>query len=163
MADTITWQADYFKDLDIYKLYNLLYLRAEVFVVEQICPYLDPDNKDYKALHLQGYVGEKLVAYCRLFKPGDYFKEASIGRVVVAADYRKYGYGHQLMAKAIELQASLLRETKITISAQLYLKKFYESHGFIQTSDVYPEDDIPHIEMKLERNFLKSNKQNSLF
>lgn len=153
MADTITWQIDYFKDLDIYKLYNMLYLRAEVFVFEQNCPYLDVDNKDPKALHVQGYVGEKLVAYCRLFKPGDYFEEASIGRVVVAADYRKYGYGHQLMEKGIELQASLLNETQITISAQLYLKKFYESHGFVQTTDTYLEDDIPHIQMKL-------NKQN---
>lgn len=152
MADTITWQIDYFKELDIYKLYNLLYLRAEVFVVEQDCPYLDVDNKDQKAVHLQGYLGEKLVAYCRLFKPGDYFEEASIGRVIVAADYRKYGYGHQLMTKAIELQASLLNETKITISGQLYLKKFYESHGFIQTSDTYLEDNIPHIQMKLELN-----------
>ncbi len=149
MADTITWYVDYFDDLDIHKLYNLLYLRAEIFVVEQECPYLDPDNKDQKALHLQGYLGEKLVAYCRLFKPGDYFTEASIGRVVVAADFRKYGYGHQLMTKAIELQASLMNETQITISGQLYLKKFYESHGFIQTSETYLEDNIPHIQMKL--------------
>ena len=149
MVDTITWYVDYFDDLDIHKLYNLLYLRAEIFVVEQECPYLDPDNKDQKALHLQGYLGEKLVAYCRLFKPGDYFAEASIGRVVVAADFRKYGYGHQLMTKAIELQASLLNETQITISGQLYLKKFYESHGFIQTPETYLEDNIPHIQMKL--------------
>ena len=75
--------------------------------------------------------------------------EASIGRVVVAADFRKSGYGHQLMDKAIELQASLLNEIRITISGQLYLKKFYESHGFVQTSDAYLEDNIPHIQMKL--------------
>lgn len=152
MAGIITWEVDCFEDLDIYKLYNLLYLRSEVFVVEQNCPYLDVDNKDQKAVHLQGYLGDKLVAYCRLFKPGDYFEEASIGRVIVAADYRKHDYGHQLMQKAIELQASLLNETKVTISAQLYLKKFYESHGFKQTSDTYLEDDIPHIQMKLELN-----------
>lgn len=149
MAGIITWEVDCFEDLDIYKLYNLLYLRSEVFVVEQNCPYLDVDNKDQKAVHLQGYLGEKLVAYCRLFKPGDYFEEASIGRVIVATDYRKHDYGHQLMQKAIELQASLLNETRVTISAQLYLKKFYESHGFKQTSDTYLEDDIPHIQMKL--------------
>ena len=149
MTDKIKWHIDYFDELDIHKLYNLLYLRADIFVVEQECPYLDPDNKDQRALHLQGYLGERLVAYCRLFKPGDYFTEASIGRVVVAADFRKSGYGHQLMDKAIELQASLLNETRITISGQLYLKKFYESHGFVQTSDAYLEDNIPHIQMKL--------------
>lgn len=148
MTDTIKWIVDRFEDLDIYKLYKLLHLRADVFVVEQNCPYLDVDNKDQKALHLQGYVGDKLVAYCRLFKRGEYFEEASIGRVVVAADYRKYAYGNQLMKKAIELEASLLNETKITISAQLYLKAFYEGHGFIQTTEPYLEDDIPHIQMK---------------
>ena len=149
MTDKIKWHIDYFDELDIHKLYNLLYLRADIFVVEQECPYLDPDNKDQRALHLQGYLGERLVAYCRLFKPGDYFTEASIGRVVVAADFRKSGYGHQLMDKAIELHASLLNETRITISGQLYLKKFYESHGFVQTSETYLEDNIPHIQMKL--------------
>ena len=149
MTDKIKWHIDYFDELDIHKLYNLLYLRADIFVVEQECPYLDPDNKDQRALHLQGYLGERLVAYCRLFKPGDYFTEASFGRVVVAADFRKSGYGHQLMDKAIELQASLLNEIRITISGQLYLKKFYESHGFVQTSDAYLEDNIPHIQMKL--------------
>lgn len=148
MTDTIRWEVDRFEDLDIYKLYKLLHLRADVFVVEQNCPYLDVDNKDYKAWHLQGYVGETLVAYCRLFKRGDYFEEASIGRVIVAGDFRKYGYGHQLMDKAIDLEKSLLNETKITISGQLYLKSFYEYHGFIQTSEPYLEDDIPHVQMK---------------
>lgn len=148
MTDTIRWVVDRFEDLDIYKLYNLLHLRADVFVVEQNFPYLDTDDKDQKALHLQGYVGDKLVAYCRLFKKGDYFEEASIGRVVVSADYRKYAYGHQLMEKALELVESILNETEITISAQLYLKAFYESHGFIQTTEPYLEDDIPHIQMK---------------
>jgi ElaA protein len=28
-------------------------------------------------------------------------------------------------------------ESKITIGAQLYLKKFYESHGFVQISEMY--------------------------
>lgn len=148
MVDVIKWYVDKFEQLDVRKLYNILYLRAEVFVVEQNCPYLDPDNKDQKALHLQGYLGDELVAYCRLFKAGDYFEEASIGRVVVATRYRKFNFGHLLMEKAIELQSSLLNETQITISAQLYLKRFYESHGFMQTSETYLEDDIPHIQMK---------------
>lgn len=151
MTDAIRWQTDRFEDLDTCKLYNILHLRADVFVVEQNCPYLDTDNKDQKALHLQGYVGDRLVAYCRLFKRGDYFEEASIGRVVVARDFRKYGYGHQLMEEAIKLQKSVLHETRLTISAQLYLKAFYESHGFIQSSDTYQEDGIPHIQMKINK------------
>jgi ElaA protein len=37
--------------------------------------------------------------------------------------------GHDLMREAIGI-ASHYGESKITIGAQLYLKKFYESHGF---------------------------------
>ncbi len=147
-GNSIRWVIDKFDDLDIHKLYRILHLRSDIFVVEQVCPYLDPDNKDQKALHLQGYIDDKLIAYCRLFKRGDYFENASIGRVVVHADFRKYGYGHMLMDKSIELLRTLLNETHIQISGQLYLKAFYESHGFVQIGEPYLEDDIPHTRME---------------
>jgi ElaA protein len=51
--------------------------------------------------------------------------------------------GHDLR-EAITGIASHYGESKITIGAQLYLKKFYESHGFVQISEMYLEDDIPH-------------------
>jgi len=148
LTDDLTWMVQPFQELDINRLYKILYLRAEVFVVEQEAAYLDPDNKDQKSWHVQAYKNDELVAYCRLFKKGDYFEEACIGRVVVSPKYRKYGYGHLLMDKAIGLMESLLDEKEITISAQLYLKEFYESHGFIKTSESYLEDGIPHIQMK---------------
>lgn len=150
MIDSIVWKVDTFDDLDIHKLYKILVLRAEVFVVEQDCPYLDTDNKDQKALHLQGYYDNKLVAYCRLFRAGDYFEQAAIGRVVVASDCRDLGLGHLLMDEAIGIQKTILYESRITISAQEHLKGFYASHGFKQTSETYLEDGIPHIQMKLE-------------
>ncbi|WP_256682515.1 GNAT family N-acetyltransferase [Klebsiella michiganensis] len=37
------------------------------------------------------------------------------------------------------------------IGAQEYLQAFYESFGFKAISDVYLEDDIPHIDMKKEQ------------
>ncbi|SBW01808.1 GNAT family N-acetyltransferase [uncultured Dysgonomonas sp.] len=148
MKKDILWKVNRFDEFMINELYDILHLRCKIFVVEQDAPYLDVDYKDQKALHLHGYVDNKLVAYCRIFKAGDYFDEASIGRVIVAEEYRKYGYGKDLMKKAIELEESVFGETKITISGQLYLKKFYESHGFRQTSEMYLEDGIPHIEMK---------------
>ena len=144
----LEWKIKRFDALTLVELYNLLQLRSEVFVVEQNCPYQDVDSKDQKALHLIGEDNGQTVAYARLFKPKDYFEEASIGRVVVKQSYRDKKLGHILMREAIYFMKTKLNETKITISAQLYLKKFYESHGFIQTSEVYLEDDIPHIEMK---------------
>ena len=95
-----------------------------------------------------GEIEGSIVAYCRLFKAGDYFDFASIGRVVVAANLRGKKLGHELMNQAITNIQKYLGEQNITISAQLYLKKFYESHGFIPTSETYLEDDIPHIQMQ---------------
>ena len=144
----LEWKIKRFEALTAIELYNLLQLRSEVFVVEQNCPYQDVDNKDQIALHLIGEDNGETVAYARLFKPKDYFEQASIGRVVVKPSYRDKKLGHILMREAIYFMKHQFGETKITISAQLYLKKFYESHGFIQTSETYLEDDIPHIKMK---------------
>ncbi len=146
----LEWKTRRFETLSINDLYNLLQLRSEVFVVEQNCVYQDIDGKDQKALHLTGEHKGKIVAYARLFKPEDYFEQASIGRVVVKESSRANKLGHILMTEAIQAIETHFAATKITISAQLYLKKFYESHGFIQTSEMYLEDDIPHIEMKKE-------------
>ena len=137
-----------FNELSAGELYSMLQLRAEVFIVEQNCVYQDIDGKDAKALHVIGESEGKIVAYARLFQPGDYFGKASIGRVVVAADFRDRKWGHDLMREAISAIDQYFGEKEITISAQQYLKNFYESHGFVQTSEMYLEDDIPHIEMK---------------
>lgn len=144
------WKIKRFEALSTSELYNVLQLRSEVFVVEQNCVYQDVDGKDQKALHLLGEDNGQTVAYARLFEPKDYFNEASIGRVVVKQSYREKKLGHILIREAIQAIKIHFNEAKITISAQLYLKHFYESHGFMQTSETYLEDDIPHIEMKKE-------------
>ena len=137
-----------FAELSASEIYSVLQLRAAVFIVEQNCVYQDIDGKDLKALHLIGEFDGNTVAYARLFKAGDYFENASIGRVVISPDYRDKKWGHELMREAISGIEKHFGETKITISAQQYLQKFYESHGFLKTSEMYLEDDIPHIEMK---------------
>ena len=144
----LTFKIKHFNELSLTELYNVLQLRSEVFVVEQNCVYQDIDGKDEKAIHLIGTFNNEIVAYVRIFKPGDYFEAASIGRVVVKQSYRDRKWGYDLMQEAIEVTKTVLNETYITISAQLYLKKFYENLGFVQTSEMYLEDDIPHIEMK---------------
>jgi len=146
----IQWKIKPFEALSVNELYDLLKLRSEIFVVEQNCVYLDLDGKDKFALHLFGEFEGKIVAHARLFKAGISFDNASIGRVVVDINYRDRKWGHDLMREAIAGIAKHYDEVKITIGAQLYLKKFYESHGFVQSSEMYLEDDIPHIEMKRE-------------
>jgi ElaA protein len=140
-----------FSELLVTELYQILQLRSEIFVVEQNCVYLDADGKDDKAIHLLGYTDGKLVAYARIFKPGDYFENASIGRVVVDKKYRMHGYGQVLVSKAIQVCNELYGKP-ITISAQQYLERFYTSLGFKTVSEMYLEDDIPHIEMLYNTN-----------
>lgn len=137
-----------FTAICVEELYQLLQLRSEVFVVEQNCVYQDIDGKDQKALHVIGTFEDKIVAYSRIFKAGDYFEHASIGRVVVDADYRAKKWGHDLIRVSIAGIHHHFGESQITISAQLYLQKFYESHGFVVVGETYLEDGIPHIEMK---------------
>lgn len=144
----LQWEIKRFEALSLNELYQILHLRSGVFVVEQNCVYQDIDGKDQKALHVFGIYEGKILAYARLFKPKDYFEKASIGRVVVGESSRDKKLGHILMRECIEGIRKHFGEREITISAQLYLKQFYESHGFLQTSEMYLEDDIPHIEMK---------------
>ena len=143
----LTWKRLSFKDFKIEELYDVLQLRSEVFVVEQDCIYQDIDFKDQKALHILGYKNDKLIAYTRIFKAGDYFKEASIGRVLVKEEERKYGYGHDLMTESIAAISDKFSTSTIHISAQSYLEKFYNSHGFLKSGEGYLEDGIPHIKM----------------
>lgn len=144
----LEWHVKSFEELSNHELYDILRLRTEIFVVEQNCVYLDLDGKDPLGLHLFGRFDGKIVAYCRLFRPGISFDNASIGRVVVDANYRDRKWGQELMQEAIASIKTHFNESKITIGAQLYLKKFYENQGFVQTSEMYLEDDIPHIEMQ---------------
>jgi ElaA protein len=148
---SISWKTKTFDELSTQELYQILRLRSEIFVVEQNCVYQDIDNKDQKALHLFGIVEGEIIAYSRLFKPGDYFEFSSIGRVVVAEKHRDKNFGHELIDQSILEINRRFNVQNITISAQLYLKKFYESHGFVATSETYLEDDIPHIEMKIRK------------
>jgi ElaA protein len=137
----------YFNELTIHELYGILQLRSEVFVVEQDCIYQDLDFKDQKALHFFGYKNDKIVAYTRIFKAGDYFDNASIGRVIIAKSERKFGFGHDLIKGSIDVIKTEFKVDKITISAQLYLKNFYQMHHFFQVGEGYLEDGIPHIRM----------------
>ncbi len=102
---------------------------------------------DQKALHILGYKSGKIVAYTRVFKQGDYFKETSIGRVVVQKNERQYKYGYDIMKASIEAIKKHYNTTEIRISAQTYLKRFYNNLEFKEVGEEYLEDGITHINM----------------
>lgn len=139
-----------FNELSLQELYAVLKLRSEVFVVEQDCVYQDMDGKDQIALHILGFKNKRLVAYTRIFKPKDYFKEASIGRVVVSANERKFGYGYNIMHASINAIKIQFKTSEIRISAQCYLGRFYNNLNFTAVGEAYLEDGIPHIAMIYE-------------
>ena len=143
----VEWFCKRFEELTPYQLYDCLRLRSEVFVVEQACIYLDQDNNDQHCYHLMGYHEKKLVAYTRIVPPAVIYEQCSIGRVATAASVRRTGIGKLLMHKSIKAVYNLFGQQPIKIGAQLYLKHFYESLGFLQASDIYLEDGIEHIYM----------------
>lgn len=146
----MTWTCKKFDDLSVHELYAILQLRNEVFAVEQQCVYPDMDNKDQSSYHVMAWDNNnKLVAYTRLLPPGLAYAEPSIGRVVTAAAVRRTGAGRELMKRSIQYIYDLFGKQPVRIGAQFYLLQFYTSFGFIQTSDIYLEDGIDHIEMVL--------------
>ena len=141
-----------FSELSIEELYQILRLRSEVFVVEQDCVYQDLDNKDQISVHI--FIKEKneIVAYTRIFKSGDYYKNPSIGRVVVSKKNRGKELGKKIMIYSIDYIQENLKGDKIELSAQKYLDKFYKDLDFYKIGEDYLEDGIPHQRMIKEIN-----------
>ena len=140
-----------FEELTPAELYEIIKERIDIFIVEQNCIYHECDGKDYKAWHLLAREGSRLIGYLRILPPGISYVEASIGRVLVAKDFRRRGVGRSIMNLAIEYISMKLGEKQIRISAQARLEEFYAGLGFRKVSSVYLEDGIPHIEMLYER------------
>lgn len=128
-------------------MYRILKARCEVFIVEQDCPYLDLDGLDYASTHIFAESGGEIAAYCRITPEGTRFPEISIGRIITTAKFRGTGMGRELMCRAIDFTLNEKHGGGIRISAQSYLRGFYESFGFDVVTDEYLEDGIPHMQM----------------
>ena len=138
----------HFSQLSANDIHDIIQLRVNVFVVEQNCPYPELDNKDKVAYHVfnRNENGE-LIATARILSPGVSYNEISIGRVCSALSVRRSGEGKILMKKTMEAIEKIFGKKPVRISAQQYLVKFYSDFAFVQVSEMYLEDDIPHVEM----------------
>lgn len=143
----MNWSIKKFKELNGEEVYKILELRNEVFIVEQECAYLDCDSKDKNSYHLFTEKNGEIIAYLRILEKGVSYDETSIGRVAVHKNYRGKGISRKMMIKAIDFIEHNLNENEIKIQAQSYLINFYDSLGFDKISNVYLEDNIPHIDM----------------
>lgn len=141
------WHIKIFDEVSTADLYKILKARVDVFVVEQNCPYPDLDDYDQKAVHIWAEENGEVLAYCRIFDVGIKYPETSIGRVLTTEKARGKNLGKLLIQYAVETIENRFRTTKVRISAQDYLLKFYTDFGFADTGKKYLEDDIPHTEM----------------
>ncbi|MFZ6875601.1 GNAT family N-acetyltransferase [Undibacterium sp. Di27W] len=146
----LQWQCASFSELSNLQLHAIYQARAAVFVIEQNCVYQDVDGKDPLSHHLTAWTPDgEVAAYLRIVPAGISFAEASLGRVISTSDWRGTGVGKALITRGIQALHALHPAAPIRIGAQAYLEKFYGSFGFETVSDIYLEDDIPHVEMLL--------------
>lgn len=146
---TYSWAS--YDQLTKAELYQLLQLRQQVFIVEQNCAYLDADGLDQLSRHLLCYGnsdGKRVLLGClRIIEPGGKHREPTIGRLLCAESVRGHGVGREMTRRALIYADHHWPGQSVKISAQLYLKNFYERLDFAAVSEPYDEDGIPHIEM----------------
>lgn len=134
-----------FNQLTTRELFQIYQARTAVFVVEQQCPYQEVDEIDLCAFHLWLSEQQHLVAYTRIFFQNEY---VHFGRVLVIPDFRGKGYAQTLLKSTLAFIQQQFPNYPIEIQAQHYLQEFYQKFGFVVVSDIYLEDNIPHIDMR---------------
>jgi ElaA protein len=134
-------------ELDPSTLYRILALRSDVFVVEQNCPYLDPDGRDLEPGARQLWIERDAAVLATLRVLDDDPHTARIGRVATARSARGEGLAARLMTRALELCAG----REIVLDAQTYLFDWYRRFGFVRDGEDFLDDGIPHVPMRLAR------------
>ena len=144
------WKCIPFKELTVKEVYEILKLRQDIFIMEQACLYQDIDGIDEYSLHVLAQSEDTLLAYARII-PNDETQIVKLGRIIVHPDHRGMTLGKTLVEYTIQKAQQLFTPQHIHISAQTYLKRFYESLGFRSIGNSYDLDGISHIDMKLEQ------------
>lgn len=129
-------------EMDSVRLYSVLKLRVDVFVVEQRAAYDDLDGRDVEPsarLHWAEDEG-KVLATLRVLAEVD---GSRVGRVATASAARGRGLAAELMRRAI---ATCAGQT-IVLDAQQRVERWYQGFGFARSGEIYLEDGIPHVPM----------------
>lgn len=134
-----------FEELTNDELYAIFYLRQEVFTIEQQVTCSDITPEDKQALHFFVLEGSEVIGYCRILPLEDCVK---LQRFCVAKQSRGSGQGRRLILLVMEHIKHHFPNSMMEISAQIYLRKFYESLNFVTVGDVYDDGGIEHIRMQ---------------
>lgn len=132
------------EELDVRTLYGLLQLRSEVFVVEQACPYQDPDGRDLEpgVRHWWAEEDGRPVSCLRVVP--DSSGARRIGRVATVSRARRRGVAGALLTATL---ADLPRP--VVLAAQAHLSGWYGRFGFVEDGAQFVEDGILHQPMRL--------------
>lgn len=140
------WEVKKFDELTVPELYQIMVLRARVFVVDQKRIYQDPDNRDQQAIHIFKYDQDgEVVAYARVFSTDE--RTVTFGRVVTSNKVRGQGVGGQLLDKIMQVIKREFPGKSIGIEAQEQVQGFYERAGFVSEGKPFIYKSTPHIKM----------------
>ncbi|HEX5741894.1 MAG TPA: GNAT family N-acetyltransferase [Pilimelia sp.] len=133
-----------FAELSPRTLYEILRLRAEVFVIEQECCYQDLDGRDVEdtTRHVWAEAAGEVTGYLRVLTEPD--GGHRVGRVVVRRAARGSGVAQRLLAEALRLTG----DAPSVLSAQSHLEGFYARFGYRTVGPGFDEDGIPHLPMR---------------
>ena len=143
------WYQKEFKELELKEFYEIVQLRLETFVVEQIRIYNDLDNVDYRSIHLFHQNEEGRVdAYARIFETG---ATIHFGRVAVAKGSRGQGLGKVMVEQILDLCEQRFPGWTIEIEAQEQVVGLYEKLGFQTVSEPFILASTPHVKMIFQK------------
>lgn len=146
---SFSFEIKHYTELTLDEFHDCISLRIEIFSVEQEVFYNDLDGYDKRSHHVLCKSSEgEIIGTARLLPPKIKYPQSSFGRVVIKKSERGKGLGHEMIKLMNEFFLSKYPNSGIKISAMLYLKDFYETHGYKKTSDIYPDCGIDHIDME---------------
>ena len=137
----------HFSELSTREYHRIVQAREAVFFLEQHITEPDADAVDPQSVFMWMEDGGRVVAFLRIIPAGIAYAEASVGRVLVDAAYRRRGLCRSLMSEALRYIARTWGPQPIRISAQEHLAGFYATLGVAPVSDTYFEAGIPHDKM----------------
>lgn len=138
------WETKSFAELSTKELFEILYLRTKIFVVDQERIYQEVDEHDLDSIHVFNMIDGKIAAYARIFNQNG---NVTFGRVVTDPKYRGQGLGKELMEHVLEVIHQDFNGKDIEIEAQVQVQNFYRKFNFESVGDVFLFNHTPHIKM----------------
>lgn len=140
------WKIKQFSELTTKELFEILYLRTKIFVVDQNRIYQEVDDHDLESIHIFNVIDGKIAAYARVFPQNG---NVTFGRVVTDPKYRGQGLGNELMEHVLNTIKENYPAKTIEIEAQVQVEGFYKKFGFQTHGEPFLFNHTPHLKMTL--------------